>query len=139
MAKIQGNDVILQLSSDGLYYKTLICEIGHTLNKTRDTQATATKCDGGTPATSIGAKTFTIDFTAATDDAPTANQCSTKDVDDWYEAGTYMYWKIQYGDGTDIYQQGRGYITSLSIDSQVGGIHQVTGTITGDGAIDTSV
>ena len=139
MAKIQGNDVILQLSSDGLYYKTLICEIGHTLNKTRDTQATATKCDGGTPATSIGSKSYTIDFTAASDTAPTGSQCSFADVDGYYENGTYLYWKIQYDDGSDLYQQGRGYVTSLNIDSQVGGIHQFTGTISGDGAIDTTV
>jgi hypothetical protein len=139
MAKVQGNDVILQLSEDGIYYKTLICEIGHTLNKTRDTQATATKCDGGTPAVSIGAKTVTIDFTAATDTAPTGSQCSFKDVDDWYEAGTLIYWKQQYDAGADIYQQGRGYITSVNSDSQVGGIHQFTGTINVDGAVDTTV
>lgn len=138
MAKIQGNDVMLLLSSDGVYYKTLICEIGHTLNKTRDTQSTATKCDGGTPATSIGAKSFTVDFTAATDDNPSGSQCSFKDVDDWYEGGNLLYWKITYESGADIYQQGRGYITSLSIDSQVGGIHQFNGTLTGDGAIDTT-
>jgi hypothetical protein len=139
MAKIQGNDVILQLSADGLYYLTLICEIGHTLNKTRDTQSTATKCDGGTPAVSIGAKTATIDFTAASDTEPSASQCSFEDVDGWYEAGTYLYWKIQYDDGTDVYQQGRGYLTSMNSDSQVGGIHQFTGTLTVDGAVDTSV
>lgn len=136
MAKIQANDMSVQMSSDGVTYKTLVCEIGHTLNKTRDTQSTPTKCDGGTPAVSIGAKTAALEFTAAVETAPAAGQCSFTDVDGWYEAGTYMYWKIV--SGTNIYQQGRGYLTALSIDAQVGGIIQVTGTLQVDGAIDTT-
>ena len=140
MSKIQANDITVQISTDGTTYKNLVCEIGNKLSKNRAVQQVATKCDSGTIAVGLGAKSYSIDFTAVVETAPTTlTQVSYKDLTGWFESGTYLYVKIENpSDGSAIYEQGRAYLTKLELDNQVQGVSQFSGTFTVDGALDTT-
>jgi len=80
MAKIQGVNVLLELSADGVTYKSVVCESGHTLNRERATNTVETKCYGGTSAVSIGALSGSIDYTGIFETAPTSTQLSGNDI-----------------------------------------------------------
>ena len=138
MATIQAVDTVLQLSTDGVTYKSVVCEIGHTYNRERSTNSVETKCYGGVALVSIGAKSGNIDFTGAFETQPSATQVSANDIMGYFEDGDYLYWKSESPTGgASRYRQGRGYITSLNEDAQVGDIIQFSFTLTIDGDVDT--
>ena len=137
MATIQAKDAVLQLSTDGVTYKSVVCEIGHTYNRSRSTNSVETKCYGGVALVSIGALSGSIDFQGAFETQPSSTQVSANDINTYFENGTYMYWKLEVPTGgADRYRQGRGYITDLSEDAQIGDILQFSFTVTIDGDVD---
>ena len=139
MATIQAKDAVLQLSTDGTTYKNVVCEVGHTYNRSRSTNSVETKCYGGVALVSIGAKSGSIDFQGASETQPSATQVSANDINNYYENGTYLYWKLEVPTGgADRYRQGRGYITDLSEDAQIGDILQFSFTLTIDGDVDVT-
>lgn len=140
MSKIQAVDAILQLGVDGVTYKAVVCEQGHTYNRERSTNSIETKCYGGVASVSIGAKSGTIDFTGAFETQPSTEQVSANDIMGYFENATYIYWLIESptGVGNERYRQGRGYITSLSEDSQIGEVVIYNFTLTIDGDVTTT-
>lgn len=135
MATIQAKDAVLELSTDGVSYKSVVCEIGHTYNRERSTNSVETKCYGGVALVSIGAMSGSIDFTGAFETAPSGTQVSANEINDYVEDGTYLYFRLSVNSGADRYRQGRGYITTLSEDAQTGDILQYSFTLTIDGAV----
>lgn len=139
MARIQAKDAVLQLSTDGSTYKSVVCEIGHTLNRERSTNSVETKCYGGVAYVSVGALSGSIDFTGLFETQPSASQVSADDILGYIENGTYLYWKLSSGlSGDERYRQGNGYVTSDSEDAQIGDNVGFNFTLTIDGAIDIS-
>ena len=137
MARISAKDTVLQLSADGVTYKTVVCEIGHTFNRERSTNSVETKCYGGVAYVSVGAISGSIDFTGLFETQPSATQVSADDILGFIENGTYLYWKITAGlSGDERYRQGNGYVTSDSEDAQIGDNVGFNFTLIIDGAVD---
>lgn len=134
MSKIQGVAVLLELSADGVTYKSVICESGHTLNRERATNTVETKCYSGTSSVSIGALSGSIDFTGIFETAPTSSQLSGNEIFAYQEAGTYLYWRMTT---TGYTRKGNGYVTSISEDAPVDNLLAMEFTIQIDGSVTT--
>lgn len=134
MAKIQGVNVLLELSADGVTYKSVICESGHTINRERATNTVETKCYGGTSSVSIGALSGSVDYTGIFDTAPSGTQLSGNEIFAYQEAGTYLYWRATT---TGYTRKGQGYITSISEDAPVDNLLAIEFTIQIDGSVTT--
>lgn len=133
MARIQGKDVILKLSLDGVTYKEIVCETEHSYNRSRSTNQVETKCYGGVAFTSLGAKSGSTDYTGLFETQPSTTQVSGTEINTYFEDGTYLYWKE---DTPGRYRQGRGYITDLSESASVGDAVQFSFTLMHDGDVD---
>ena len=134
MSKIQGSAVLLELSADGVTYKSVVCENGHTLNRSRSTNEVQTKCYGGTTSVSPGALSGTLDFTGIFETAPTASQMSGNDIFSYMENGTYLYFRLTT---TGYTRKGNGYITDVSEDAPVDNLLAMEFTLTIDGPVTT--
>lgn len=144
MAKIPGKDVVLEISTDtGTTWKKLICEITNTGNKTRETQvAPLTKCDTAASAQEITplGYTWTYDFEALVDTAPTSTQVTYSDLLTLFiNASSFMVRRQYDATGSEFYEAGTAYVTSLSSASPVDGFVNFTGTLNGSGALDITV
>lgn len=140
MSQIQGKDSILELSTDGITYKAVVCETSHTLNRERSTNSVETKCYGGIALVSVGALSGSIDFEGVFETAPSGTQVSSNEIFSYIENATYLYWREQNptGTGTYRYRQGRGYITNQGEVSNIGDLLTFSFTLTIDGQIDVT-
>jgi hypothetical protein len=78
-----------------------------------------------------------FDFEALTDTAPSSTQVTYADVKTLAINGTSFLVRRQYdGTGSEFYESGTGYITSLTSPATVDGFHSFSGTIKGSGAQD---
>lgn len=137
MSKINGIDVVLKLSTDGVTYKSLVCEISNGLDLTRNSNQVETKCDDGVAYVTLGALTGTIPFTAVAETTPSATQVSINEMLGYIKNKTYLYWKIEHpSGGALLYRQGNGYVISYNENYSVGELVQFEGEISIDGAID---
>lgn len=139
MSQIQGKDSILQLSTDGITYKAVVCETSHTFNRERSTNSVETKCYGGIALVSVGALSGSIDFEGVFETAPSGTQVSANEVFGYIENASYLYWKMEDPTGTGAYRyrQGRGYITTHSEVSAIGDLLTFSFTLTIDGQVDS--
>lgn len=141
MAKIQGKDVNVKISTDGgATFKTLICEISNDIALTRNTNSVSTKCDSGTSSIALGSYSWEISGEAAVDDSPTGSQATYADLLTLFINGTQFVSQVQdpTSSGGEYFHKGYTYVTSLSLNNQVDGISQFSFTFTGDGALDIS-
>lgn len=141
MAKIPGKDIVLEISTDaGTTWKQLICEISNTGNFTRETAtAPLTKCDTASAAQEITPTgySWSFDFEALTDTAPSVSQVTYSDLKTLAINGTSFLARRQYdGTASEFYESGTVYITSLTSPAVVDGFHSFSGTMTGSGAQD---
>lgn len=139
MAKIQGKDVTVQISTDGgASFKTLICEISNDVELTRNTNSVATKCDSGTPSIALGAYNWQITGEAAVDDSPTGSQATYVDVQTLFVNGTRFIAQVKdpTSSASEYFIKGGVYCTQCTLTNQVDGISQFTFTFLGDGAVD---
>jgi predicted secreted protein len=141
MAKIAGKDVVTEISTDaGVTWKKFICEITNTVNKTRETTTSPlTKCDTASAAQEITllGYSWTTDFEALVDTAPTTSQVTYQDINTLFVNGTSFQWRRQYDNtGSEFFESGSAYVTSLSSPAPVDGFVGFSGTLTGTGALD---
>ena len=134
MSRIQGVNLVLELSTDGITYKGFVCEVGHTLNRTRSTNQVDTKCYGGTSYTSLGTMSGTIDLTGVLETAPDATQVSGNEMFGYSENGTLLYWRLST---TGYLRKGQGYIVDYSEDAQSDGLVTSDFTLQIDGPVTT--
>lgn len=135
MAAIQANEVSVQLSIDGgTTQKTLICETRSGVSMTRDTTSTQTKCNSGVAVVGIGALSWSFDFDAVVDTAPSGSQVTYNDMLGWINAGTAITATIEFTG--EFFHQGLVYVTDLSLDASVGETVKFSGTLSGSGALD---
>jgi TP901-1 family phage major tail protein len=141
MANIQGKDDVLMLSSDsGTTWKTLVCETSHTFNFTRNSTTTATKCDSGTSARSLGAYEWSFQSSVVVKTDPGATEISFEDLLSLSVAGTGVLIRSANPNpaGTNFYISGTVYITDLSKTAETDGLVSADVTFSGDGALDIS-
>lgn len=137
MSKINGIDVVLKVSTDGVTYKSFICEISSGMDLTRNSNSVETKCDDGVSFVTLGALTGTIPFSGVFESTVSATQVSANEMLGYFNNKTYLYWKLENPTGGAIlYRSGNGYVTSFSESYNVGELVQCEGEIAIDGAID---
>jgi hypothetical protein len=111
--KKAGKYFLLSLSADDTTYTTLACGTSNDFSRTAETQDARCKENGafGDPIPTTFTAEITADGFMMVDD--TTNVWSIEALDDWFKAGTKLYFKYgQEGDGE--YQiTGRCYITNL--------------------------
>lgn len=134
MAAIQGKDVLVNLSTDGTTYKTLICEVKNSIDLKRQTSSTQTKCNSAITQLGLGAYAFNVSFDAVCDDAPGSTQVTYNDLLGWLTAGTLLYVKVD-DTGTVFKHISQGYITDVKLDNQVGEVVKFSGTFSGTGPL----
>lgn len=140
MAKIDGKDVITEISVDGTTWKTLICETEGGFDFSREfTEAPRTKCDTaetGKVKTPAG-YTWNMTFDAIADNAPTSGQVSYADIQGYAVAGTLLHVRQQNAaSDAEVYQEGTAYIESLSSAHPVEDKVTFSGSFAGTGDID---
>lgn len=141
MAKIQGKDVNVQISTNGgLSFLTLICEITNSISLTRNTNSVATKCDSGTNSIALGSYSWEVSGEAAVDDSPTGSQATYADLLTLFVNGTSFVVQIKdtTSSASEYFHKGNAYVTALELTNQVDGVSQFTFTFLGDGAVDIS-
>lgn len=136
MAKIQGVNVVVQVSTNDVTYYNMICEINNQVGLTRSTNSVRTKCDGGTSARTLGAYEWQVSGTAVADNAPTGSQISYKSLLSHFIAGTLLYIKVGSpmsgsSAGSDYNHKGQAYLTSLNLTNEVDGVSQFDFTFSG--------
>jgi len=140
MASINGKDVVVQLSTDGTTYKSLVCEISNSLPISRETNSVTTKCDNGTTTRSLGAYSWEVSGEAVAETAPSGTQISYEEMLGYIVGGNLLYVKVENpaASGSNFYHQGQAYLTSLELSNEVNGVSQFSFTLSGTGALDIS-
>lgn len=133
---IQSNLVPFALSTNDITYKNVVCKKSWNFNGTTTTNPEETDCG---VLTGIGANAFTFDFEMVLNTTPDgATEMSAKDVLTIWNNQTLAYAKVLYPSpaGGNFYIQGAGYITSFTLQNQVGNVMTFTGTFSGNGSVD---
>lgn len=142
MAKIDGKNVVTEVSEDGTTWKTLICETTSGFDFSRETTtAPRTKCDTNANGQSVILQgyTWSMSFDAIADSEPTAGQVTYKEMQAYAVGGTLLYVRQQdAASSADVYQQGTCYLTELSSEHPNEDYVTFSGTFTGHGDIDTT-
>lgn len=131
---LQSRAVPFALSIDGITYKNVVCKKLWGLGIEKTVVQDENDCG---IATSVGNATkFSPNFEIVLNTTPDSNQFSANDIAGFANLGTLVYFKLT--DGAGYYRQGSGYITSYNESAPFGGTVSATGTITGDGVLDTT-
>ena len=140
MAKVQGKDDILEVSSDsGVTWKTIICETSHSFQFTRNSSRVATKCDSGTSSVILGSYEWSFQSSFVVETAPSGTQISYEDLLGFAQAGTALQIRNQNGaSGANWYTAGTVYITDLTKTAEEAGLVSVDVTLAGDGVLDVT-
>ena len=136
---IQSNQVPLQLSSDGVTYKNVVCKRTTNFNGTTSVNVEETDCG---IEKGLGTPDWTIGFEGVVNTTPTSTtELSTADLLSLWLNKTLTYTKFLTGDGTgkNIYIQGTGYITDLTVDVSTGNLVAFSFTLNGVGNPDITV
>lgn len=141
MARIPGQDVLLQVSTDtGTTWKSIICLTTNSVNKTRETTTAAfTKCDVATAAREITPLGYTweMTFDAQIDDSPLSTQITYQDLNTLFLNATPVLVRQQFdATGDEFFDLGTAYLTSLTSDRPADNFVTFSGTFSGSGAID---
>jgi hypothetical protein len=89
---IQGSSVVLELSDDGVTFKTLVCEEDSQIDLSNDVTSTKTKCS---TFKGISAVDATISGNAVCNADPTTSEVSYNDVQGWQLNKTQKYFRYR--------------------------------------------
>jgi hypothetical protein len=136
---IQSNQVPLQLSTDDMLYKSVVCKRAWNFNGTTPVNPEETDCG---VHKGLGSPDWTMDFEGVLNTTPnTGTEMSASDVINLWLNQTLTYIKTQTGNGVapNMYIQGSGYITDFAIQNSVGNLIAFTFTFNGVGNPDIVV
>jgi hypothetical protein len=136
---IQSNTIPLQLSTDDITYKSVVCKKSY--NFDFDTPVNEEETDCGKHV-GLGAVGWKASFEGVLNTTPTSTtEYSAKDVLDLWLAQTLVYIKTVTGAGTgkNLYVQGSGYIVNVKVTNQVGNLIGFTFDFNGSGSPDLTV
>ena len=136
---IQSNQVPLQLGTDGITYKNVVCKRTTNFNGTTSVNVEETDCG---IEKGLGTPDWTLDFEGVVNTTPTSTtELSAADLLSLWLNKTLAYAKFMTGDGTgkNVYIQGTGYVTDLSMAASVGNLLAFTFTFNGVGTPDITV
>ena len=135
----QSNTVPLQLSTDDVTYKSVVCKRAWNFNGTTPVNTEETDCG---VQKGLGSNDWTMDFEGVLNTTPNgATEMAAAEVIGLWLNQTTTYIKTQTGDGTgnNLYIQGSGYITDFAVQNQVGNLIAFSFTFNGVGNPDITV
>lgn len=139
MQTIQATSVPLWLSADGTTYKQLVCLKQWTAPTETQTTETVTFCG---IALGKGIVKFNPTFDAVCEANPSGTQVTYADLLAWQMAGLTIWFKLQFpspgSSSTNIFLSGQCSVTSLTLTGPVNDVIQFSGTLTGEGTLDTT-
>lgn len=142
--ELQGSDVLTEVSTDQIIWKTLVCEQGSKFDITTNVTVEKTKCG---PIKGIDDPDWKMSGDAVLNMAPDADQVSYADVVGWINTKTKVYIRKQSPATTSpvvttigqaFFQQGEGYFTSVSGDYSNGAVVKFTWNFEGQGTLITT-
>jgi len=115
MAEIQGNLILIKISTDGgTTQKTLICLEDASVGQTSSTNKRTTRCG---VKVGISPNEAVISGTFVWDDAPTAAQVSGIDMQGWKKNNTSLHIEVAHSTTPSKYfVAGTGYLTEMTDD-----------------------
>lgn len=115
---IQGSAVVLEVSDDGVTYKTLVCEEDSQMDLSNDVTTTKTKCS---TFKGISAVDATISGNAVCNADPDVDEVSYNDVQTWQKLKTQKYFRYRnaaqgsFTAGQAFEHTGVGYFTQSTL------------------------
>lgn len=115
---IQGSAVVLEVSDDGVSFKTLVCEEDSQIDLSNDVTTTKTKCSTFKGISQVDA---TISGNAVCNADPTAEEVSYNDVQTWQLQKTQKYFRYRnaaqgsFAAGQAFSFTGVGYFTQSTL------------------------
>lgn len=110
--KINGTDVLLFLSTDGVTYKTVVCLTSETVSRTTNAIDAKSKCG---PDKLPGTQDNEVTFEGQVMADPSSGTISTDDIDDYWRNKTTVYFRV--GKATpvtgDVTYSGTCFISKL--------------------------
>lgn len=110
--KVNGTDVLLFLSTDGLTYNTVVCLTSETVSRTTNAIDAKSKCG---PDKIPGTQDNSITFEGQIMADPSSGTISTDDIDDYWRNKTTVYFRV--GKATpaigDVTYSGTCFISKL--------------------------
>lgn len=141
--ELQGSDVLTEISTDQITWKTLVCEQGSKFDISTNVTVEKTKCG---PIKGIDDPDWKMSGDAVINTKPSADQVSYNDVIGWINNKTKVYIRKQSPANVDLsltigeafFQQGEGYFTSVSGDYSNGAVTKFTWNFEGQGDLITT-
>lgn len=140
--ELQGSIVTMWVSTtEGTNYKTIVCEESSTADTTANVNVTKTKC--GT-FTAIDTPETKLSGSGIVDGSPAANQVSYKDIQNWVQNKTQLYFIYEnaasgsIAKGAAVYLDGHGYFNSAKVTAQEGDLIKFDWEFTASGTIDNT-
>jgi hypothetical protein len=115
---IQGSNLVMKISTDGVTYKTLVCEEDSQMDKSNDVTTTKTKCF---TAKGISAVDVNLSGNAVCNASPTTEEVSYSNVSNWQDQKTLLYFEYKneaqgaFAAGELVNATGVGYFTQSTI------------------------
>ncbi len=110
--KINGNDVLLFIGTDGITYKTVVCLTSESVTRATNIIDAKTKCG---PDKLPGTQDNGVTFEGQVMADPATGRVSVDDLDDYWRNITTIYWKVGKALPIvgDITYSGTGFIAKL--------------------------
>ena len=139
MADIQSTLVPLELSEDGVTWKTLVCLEGYNIPVETATTESETFCG---KSVGLGAKTFNPTGNAVCKADPSTSQVTYKEMLAWQMANTEIYFRSAYPGGgsvgAPIALYGRCYVTQTELIFATNEVVKFSFTMLGTGTLDNT-
>lgn len=139
---IQSVNSPLELSTDGVTWKVLICVASYTFDFTTPTSSTDTQCGR---FTGLGFPGFTVTVQTVAEYDKTGTQVNQKDIIGWAAALTNLYVRVQSPANGGSYPAGNAYffsglcnVTGTSLNNTTNDPVKFSITLTGQGTVSLS-
>jgi hypothetical protein len=139
MADIQSTLVPLELSEDGVTWKTVVCLEGYNIPVSTATTETETFCG---KSVGLGAKTFNPTGNAVCKADNSTNEVTYKEMLDWQLNNTLIYFRSAYPSGgsvsAPVFLAGQCYVTETDLIFQTSDAVKFSFTLLGTGTLDNT-
>lgn len=132
--KINGTDVLLFLSRDGVTYSTVVCLTSETVTRTTNEIDAKSKCG---PDKLPGTQDNNISFEGQVMADPSTGRVSTDEIDDMWRDKTTVYYRVGKASPIigDVTYSGTGFISALEEVFAQDAVATFTGTLSPYGLI----
>lgn len=139
MADIQSTLVPLELSEDGVTFKTLVCLEGYNIPVSTSTTETETFCG---KSVGLGSQSFNPTGTGVCKPDKSTSEITYDDMLNWQLNKTLIYFRSAYPSGgsvgAPIFLAGQCYVTETDLIFQTSEVVKFSFTLFGTGTLDNT-